>query len=203
MIWEAQRRGFGHRSTRTPALGLGSAGCGLKISRTGSRALTGFRAQGHAVGPKGAARSAGAQVAARSGARRERRGGGCAAPQAAGLDPGEAAPPARAPQEPAVQPAAGERSRGAQPRRPRPRPFGRPARGGQLGGEARGPRDSSVGALPGRGAEAWRGTWRGGARAATRRGTALPAAHHPGLLAASRTPGHAASGTLETTPGAR
>ncbi|XP_040312944.1 basic salivary proline-rich protein 1-like [Herpailurus yagouaroundi] len=93
------------RPRGTPTRVLGSRGLGPKVSSAASRALIRFGCQGPAVGPQGAARRAGAQVAALSRAQGERRGG--AARHRSGLGPGRgqaAPPPPPAHREPAVQP---------------------------------------------------------------------------------------------------
>lgn len=76
------------RSASTPALGCEvcrAATQGQQLSSSASRTLTVFRRQSHAVGAKGAARRAGAQVAALGGARAASVAeGGCPALQPAG-----------------------------------------------------------------------------------------------------------------------
>lgn len=76
------------RSAPTPALGCEvcrAATQGQQLSSSASRTLTVFRRQSHAVGAKGAARRAGAQVAALGGARAASVAeGGCPALQPAG-----------------------------------------------------------------------------------------------------------------------
>ncbi|XP_053058506.1 serine/arginine repetitive matrix protein 1-like [Acinonyx jubatus] len=91
------------RPRGTPTRVLGSRGLGPKVSSAASRALIRFGCQGPAVGPQGAARRAGAQVAALSRAHGERRGGAARHRRGLGPGPGQAAPPACSP-EPAVQP---------------------------------------------------------------------------------------------------
>ncbi|XP_057172616.1 translation initiation factor IF-2-like [Ursus arctos] len=80
-------------------LGSGAAGRGPKVSSAASRALIGFRGRGPAVGPKGAARGAGGQLAARRRAHGKHRGGAARhrSQPGPGPDSGQAAPPAGSP----------------------------------------------------------------------------------------------------------
>ena len=168
----------------------GAASPGPKVSSAASRALTGFRGQGHAVGRRGRPAVWSAGGGAGQGAQQAPQKG-CPALPPARRARARPHPTAGAGREPAVRPAPGAGAGG-----PRARCCGAPARSSRAAGreekgrfrrgESRGSRTAPAGDLPGRGAEEGRGASGRGARAEPPpRRSVLSAAHPPGRAAAT------------------